>query len=85
MLRHKQVTGMNLPVEMTRDIYMLGLNTLKALMYLLRLQKEWDTITRVQYELDLEFDWVHSMTKQVDSDQCIKLLVRCTKMYEAKS
>lgn len=64
---------------------MLGLQTLQALMYMLRLQKEWETVTKPQYELDLDFEGVKTLNAQVDNDQCIKLLVRCHKMYEAKS
>ena len=65
---------------------MLGLNTLQALMYVLRLRKEWETVTKQQYELDLNFDGsIKKLNKQVSSDQCIKLLTRCKKMYEAKS
>ena len=56
-------------------------------MYLLRLQKEWDTI-RGQYELDSQFDWSINSSKSgrnpVDPDMLIKLLTRCKKMYEAQ-
>lgn len=55
-------------------------------MYLLRLQKEWETVTRHQYEIDLNLDGsIRTLNVQVDADQCIKLLMRCAKMYEAKS
>ena len=55
-------------------------------MYLLRLQKEWETVTRHQYEIDLNFDGsIRTLNMQVDAEQCIKLLTRCAKMYEAKS
>ena len=57
-------------------MYEVGLNTLKALMYVCRLQKEWVTVTSNQYPAD---------TNKVDSDQCATLLLRCKKMYEAKA
>ena len=48
---------------------MLGLNTLQALMYVLRLQKEWDTVIRHQYELDLNFDGsFKALNMQIESD-----------------
>ena len=54
-------------------------------MYQLRLQHEWETVTRHQYELELDHDGMFKTCyKQVDSDQCIKLLTRCKKMHEAK-
>lgn len=43
--------------------------------------------TRLQYQIDLNIDGSIKNVKdsqQVDSDQCIKLLTRCIKMYEAK-
>jgi len=56
------------------------------LMFLLRLQKEWYTVTRLQYQLNLNADGSVKDIAQsdIDSDQCIKLLFRCVKMYEAK-
>ena len=54
-------------------------------MYTLRLVKEWETVTRQQYELDLKMDGsFKTLNSQVSSYQCIKLLTRCKKMYEAK-
>lgn len=57
-------------------------------MYILRLQKEWHTVTRIQYKIDLNIDGTVKETavdsENVDSDLCIKLLTRCIKMYEAK-
>jgi hypothetical protein len=33
----------------TFKLYLLGLNTLQALMFVLRLQREWDLVTKHQY------------------------------------
>jgi hypothetical protein len=46
MLKRKQVTGAATYAERAFELYVLGLNTLQALMYVLRLQKEWQTVTR---------------------------------------
>lgn len=84
MLKHKKVDGRQTS-DRIFELYVLGLNTLQALMYVLRLQKEWETVTRFQYELDVNFDGsIKFLNRQIDSDQCIKLLTRCKKMYEAK-
>ena len=85
MLKRKQIAGTHNVAERTFELYILGLNTLQALMYMLRLVKEWETVTRQQYELDLNMDGsFKTLNSQVSSDQCIKLLTRCKKMYEAK-
>jgi len=43
-------------------------------------------VTRHQYELDFNADGSikEHPSKQIDADQCIKLLTRCKKMFEAK-
>ena len=56
MLKRKQVTGTTAYADRAFELYILGLNTLQALMMQLRLQKEWDSVTRHQYELDLQMD-----------------------------
>lgn len=60
------------------DLYRLGLNTLKALMLGLRLEKEWEVQIKHQYAL---------AEGQVitNPDDTIKLLTRNKKMYEAKT
>lgn len=45
-------------------------------MILLRLRREWESTIRAQYEIE---------SQTVDLEQCIKLLIRCKKMYEAKA
>ena len=72
-------------VDHRRNIYLLGLNTLKALMVLLRLHQEWDQFTREQYTETIKTNWMNQHRQQVDAEQCIKLLTRCSKMYEAKA
>lgn len=52
-------------------------------MYVLRLQKEWEQVTRHQYDCDL--DGSLTVKIEIDADQCVKLLTRCLKMYDAKS
>ena len=64
--------------ERLTDLYRLGLNTLKALMLGLRLEKEWEFQTKQQYVLG-ENEVV------TDPDETIKLLTRNKKMYEAKT
>ena len=59
-------------------------------MYVLRLQKEWQMVTKNQYQVDLNPDGTvktnHKvMNKSIDSDMCIKLLCRCVRMYDAKT
>ena len=76
MLKHSKIKNYSLTSEQVQHTYEVGLNTLKALMYVCRLQKEWATVTSNQYPTD---------TNKVDSDQCVTLLVRCKKMYEAKA
>ena len=61
------------------DLYRFGLNTLKALMLGLRLEKEWEFQTKNQYVLP-EDD-----PTAATSDETIKLLTRNKKMYEAKT
>jgi len=57
MLKHKQVsTGEKTSLDRTIELYVCGLNTLQALMFVLRLQKEWETVTRPQYEIDVNLD-----------------------------
>lgn len=48
MLKNSNHTGQ------TFMLYCNGLTTLQELMRQLRLQKEWDTVTRVQYDIDLD-------------------------------
>ncbi len=89
MLKKKQVSGTKTYAERAFELYVLGLNTLQALMYSLRLRREWETVTRHQYELDLNLDGSvrankNALNHQVDSEGCILLLTRCFKMYEAK-
>lgn len=85
MLKKKQIDGVQ-TFASCHDVYRIGLNTLQMLMFLLRLQKEWYTVTRLQYQLNLNADGSVKDIAQsdIDSDQCIKLLFRCVKMYEAK-
>lgn len=64
--------------ERLSELYHLGLNTLKALMLGLRLEKEWETQTKHQYPSPEETDFT-------DVDETIKLLIRNKKMYEAKT
>lgn len=49
MLKKKQVVGTKTYAERAFELYVLGLNTLQALMYVLRLRGEWETVTRHQY------------------------------------
>lgn len=44
MLKRKAIAANE--EERLHELYFLGLNTLQALMFLLRLQKEWETVTR---------------------------------------
>jgi hypothetical protein len=46
MLKKKQVVGTKTYAERAFELYVLGLNTLQALMYVLRLRGEWETVTR---------------------------------------
>lgn len=46
-------------------------------MSVLRLQAEWDLVTKAQYQLPAD--------TQPSTEMTITLLTRCTKMYEAKS
>ena len=64
--------------ERLTELYMLGLNTLKALMLGLRLEKEWEYQTKNQYLLP-------EGSMITDPDDTIKLLIRNKKMYEAKT
>ena len=69
------------------ELYMLGFSTLKALMLVLRLEKEWELQTKQQYEgvfegLDLA---ASNRSVYIDPEDTIKLLTRCKKMYEAKT
>ena len=68
------------------DLYCLALNTLQQLMFVLRLQKEWFTVTKKQYELDLnQYGHIcHHHPLPVNNEQCVRLLTRCVKMYEAR-
>ena len=89
MLKKKQVIGTKTYAERAFELYVLGLNTLQALMYVLRLRGEWETVTRHQYQLDFNIDGsikanTTALNMKVDSDGCILLLTRCFKMYEAK-
>lgn len=71
--------------DRTFELYVLGLNTLEALMIVLRLKQEWDLHVKAQYALQIpETKSVKKLNKLVSADQVIKLLTRCTKMYEAK-
>ena len=60
------------------ELYRLGLNTLKALMLGLRLEKEWEVQIKHQYAL------AEGQTI-TDPDDTIRLLTRNKKMYEAKT
>lgn len=90
MLKKKQVVGTKTYAERAFELYVLGLNTLQALMYVLRLRGEWETVTKHQYEINFNCDGsikantTSALNQQVDSDVCILLLTRCFKMYEAK-
>ena len=57
-------------------MYRLGLNTLKALMLGLRLEKEWEFQSKHQYILS---------EAHINAEETIKLLTRNKKMYEAKT
>jgi len=48
LVKRKLTGGVSDQFEAERmlELYCLGLNTLQALMYLLRLQKEWETVTK---------------------------------------
>lgn len=63
---------------------MLGMNTLGATMNVLRLVKEWEMHTRLQYQQDVTGD-VSTGSQQVDCNNLIRLLTRCKMMYEAKN
>lgn len=43
-------------------------------MHVLRLSKEWETVTRHQYPPG----------EKINAEKCITLLVRCYKLYDAK-
>lgn len=47
---------------------------MKVLMFTLRLQREWFTLTKQYYQ-----------EARVTPDECIKLLLRCFKLYDAKA
>lgn len=85
----KKMAGTSGPERSERmlELYVLGLNTLQALMYLTRLQREWEDVTSKQYALDSNFDGTAKSSKNlnfdVEPDALIKLLIRCKKMYEA--
>ena len=73
-LKRQQIKGDASVGARTIELYKLGLNTLKAIMNVLRLSKEWETVTRFQYLPD----------DNIDAEKCITLLVRCHKLYDAK-
>lgn len=56
------------------EIYNKALDTLHALMVELRLQKEWHSAQQFKKQ-----------TSEIDAEDCVKLLSRCCKMFEAKS
>ena len=60
------------------------MNTLGATMNVLRLVKEWEMHTRLQYLQDVTGD-VSTGSQQVDCNNLIRLLTRCKMMYEAKN
>ncbi len=62
----------------TNELYVLGMNTLQALMFVLRLSKEWEQM-KEQYTLG-----PNVTVADIATEHCIKLLTRCTKMYDAK-
>ncbi len=64
--------------ERLTELYVLGLNTLKALMLGLRLNKEWEFQTKHQYVMP-------SDGAMNDPEETSKLLIRNKKMYEAKT
>ena len=51
-------------------------------MSVLRLQAEWDLVTKTQYQLPLD---PQGNPLSPSTEMTIKLLTRCAKMYEAKS
>ena len=69
------------------ELYSLGFSTLKALMLVLRLEKEWDSTIKQQYEGAIAECDLNASNKSViiDPEDTIKLLTRCKKMYEAKT
>ena len=69
--------------ERLSELYNHGLKTLKALMYVLRLEKEWDLVIRDLY-VGVTVEMSSSSTS-VSPEDTIKLLTRCKKMYEAKA
>ena len=64
--------------ERLAELYSLGLNTLKALMLGLRLEKEWEYQTKQQYPEPAQ-------GAMPDADLTITLLIRNKKMYEART
>ena len=69
------------------ELYSLGFSTLKALMLVLRLEKEWETSIKQQYQgaiADLDLN-ASNKSVIIDPEDTIKLLTRCKKMYEAKT
>ena len=74
------------------ELYAHGFNTLKALCIELRLEKEWNNQIKQQYYGALVKSWLvecdnETSRSNIDADpeDTIKLLVRCRKMYEAKT
>ena len=55
-------------------LFAKGQDTLKVLMFTLRLQNEWFTLSKQYYQ-----------EAPVTPDECIKLLLRCFKLYDAKA
>ena len=72
--------------ERLSELYKHGFKTLKALMYALRLEKEWDLVIRDLYSGALtDTAEMSSSSSSVSPEDTIKLLTRCKKMYEAKA
>ena len=72
--------------ERLSELYNHGLKTLKALMYVLRLEKEWDLVIKDMYVGVLaDSAEMSSSSASVSPEDTIKLLTRCKKMYEAKA
>ena len=64
--------------ERLHELFAFGLNTLKALMLGLRLEKEWQLQIRHQYPMP-------EPGHQADADELVRLLIRNKKMYDAKT
>ena len=73
--------------ERLLELYSKSYNTLRVLMTDLRLEKEWETNFKQQYAGVLENSDLNASSKSIiiDPDDTVKLLTRCTKLYEARS